>query len=296
MALKRSGLGKGLDGLLPSYQEEKKKDDSSAAGLKLVKLSEVEPNPNQPRRTFNEDSLVELSESMKAHGMVQPLVVVKRDDTYMIVAGERRWRAAKLAGLRQVPVLVKEYTDQEIVEVSLIENIQRENLDPIEEAQAYARLIQEFHMKQDELAERVSKSRTAITNAMRLLKLCPKVQQMVIEGMISAGHARALISIEDPDIQYETAMKVFDQQLNVRETEKLVKTLTEERKKKPAKTLDHHLDYLYEEMENQMQNVLGTKVKLHRQSDQKGSIEIAYYSADELERIYDLLRNTSHMV
>ena len=235
MALKR-GLGKGLDSLIPTnvmMESEVKHATVSTAsspeeekdGTLMVKLSKVEPNREQPRKNFDEDSLQELAESLKQFGMLQPILVQNRGDYYEIIAGERRWRAAKIAGLKEVPVIVRELTDQEIVEISLIENIQREDLNPIEEAQAYKRLLTEFHLKQDEVAERVSKSRTAVTNSMRLLKLCDEVQKMVVDDMISTGHARALISIEDPEEQYLIAQKIFDEKLSVREVEKLVKDL-----------------------------------------------------------------------
>ena len=245
MALKR-GLGKGLDSLIPTnvmMESEVKHATVSTAssaeeekdGTLMVKLSKVEPNREQPRKNFDEDSLQELAESLKQFGMLQPILVQNRGDYYEIIAGERRWRAAKIAGLKEVPVIVRELTDQEIVEISLIENIQREDLNPIEEAQAYKRLLTEFHLKQDEVAERVSKSRTAVTNSMRLLKLCDEVQKMVVDDMISTGHARALISIEDPEEQYLIAQKIFDEKLSVREVEKLVKDL--HKPPKPPKPL-----------------------------------------------------------
>ena len=212
----------------------------------MVKISDVEPNREQPRKSFDEDALLELSESIKQFGIIQPLIVQKRQDYYEIIAGERRWRAAKIAGLKEVPVIVKDYTEQEIVEISLIENIQRENLNPIEEAQAYKRLLTEFNLKQDEVAERVSKSRTAITNSMRLLKLDEKIQQMVIDDMISSGHARALLSIEDKDLQYSLAVKIFDEKLSVREVEKLVKSIQSE---KPEKSKDKKDDsFIYKDI------------------------------------------------
>ena len=267
--------------------EAEKKDES---GIRMMRVSDIEPNPDQPRKTFNEDALEELAESFKLHGVVQPLIVVKRGEYYMIVAGERRWRAAKIAGLKEVPVLVAEYTDREVMEISLIENIQREDLDPIEEAQAFRRLIEEFDLKQDEVAERVSRSRTAVTNSLRLLKLDQRVQQMVIEDKISAGHARALLGIEIGEEQYLLAMKVFDERLSVRETERLVKLQTQKKPAKKKAAEDHRLDYIYEDMEAQLRAALGTKVILNRKSPQKGRIEIEYYSAEELERLYDLLR------
>ena len=233
MPIKKKGLGKGLDSLIPDNKSmnsvtsektvESKEDAAAKSGVQVMKINEVEPNRDQPRKNFDEDALLELSDSIKQFGVLQPLLVRKRKDYYEIIAGERRWRAAKLAGVKEVPVIEKEYTDQEILEIGLIENIQRENLNPIEEAIAYKRLLEEFNLKQDEVAERVSKSRTAVTNSMRLLKLSDKVQQMIIDDMISTGHARALLAIDDPELQYTLANKIFDEKLSLRETEKLVK-------------------------------------------------------------------------
>lgn len=258
--------------------------------VKLVKISMVEPNRNQPRKYFGEDALYEMAESIKKQGVLQPLLVSDKKDYYEIVAGERRWRAAKLAGKKEIPVIVKELSEQEIVEISLIENIQREDLNAIEEAMAYKRLMDEFSLKQDEIAEKVSKSRTAVTNAMRLLKLDEKVQQMLIDEMISAGHARALISINAPNVQVEIATKIFDEKLSVRETEKLVKTLLDPPKKK-EKTKNSAEDAVYESLEERMKGIIGTKVFIHRKKNNKGKIEIEYYSRDELERIIDLFES-----
>ena len=214
-------------------------------------------------------------------------VYQKKNDYYEIIAGERRWRAAKLAGLKEVPVLVREYTEQEVVEISLIENIQRENLNPIEEAIAYKRLLKEFHLKQDEIAERVSKSRTAVTNSMRLLKLNSKVQQMVIDDMISTGHARALLALEDEEQQYTIANKIFDEKLSVRETEKLIKILKNPKKTAKKEKIEH--TFIYENLEEKMKGIMGTKVNVNPKSNGKGKIEIEYYSEEELERIFDLI-------
>ena len=296
MTIKKSGLGKGLDSLIPKQSVEKKtvpakpetvvKTVIKKEEIKL-RISEVEPNREQPRKKFDEDALLELSESIKQYGVLQPLLVQKRDGYYEIIAGERRWRAAKMAGLKEVPVVIKDFTDQQIVEISLIENIQREDLNPIEEALAYKRLLTEFKLKQDEVAERVSKSRTAVTNSVRLLKLDPRVQQMVIDEMITTGHARALLSIEDKEQQYKIAMQVFDQKLSVRDVEKLMKTMqnTENRKEKPQP----ENAFIYENLEEKMKAALGTKVSINRKNDQKGKIEIEYYSMDELERLMEIL-------
>ncbi|MCC2256100.1 ParB/RepB/Spo0J family partition protein [Ruminococcus sp. CLA-AA-H200] len=296
MAVKRNGLGKGLDSLIPNKSvktpenEVKKpdiKDESSKSGEIMVKINEVEPNRDQPRKEFDEDSLVELADSIKQFGILQPLLVQKKKDYYEIIAGERRWRAAKIAGIKEVPVIIKEYTNQEIVEISLIENIQRENLNPIEEAMAFKRLLEEFNLKQDEVAERVSKSRTAVTNSMRLLKLSDRVQQMIIDDMISTGHARALLAIDDEEQQYMLANKIFDEKLSVRETEKLVKDLKNPKKEIKKKKIEH--TFVYENLEEHMKNIIGTKVSVNPKANGKGKIEIEYYSEEELERIYDLI-------
>lgn len=299
MAVKKTGLGKGLDSLIPA-SPARKKVEKEITGLQQAKtvvkrdevklrITDVEPNRDQPRKKFDEDALLELSESIKQYGVIQPLLVQKKDDYYQIIAGERRWRAAKLAGLKEIPVIIKELSDQEIVEVSLIENIQRENLNPIEEAQAFKRLLTEFHMKQDEIAARVSKSRTAITNSMRLLKLDERVQKMVIDEMLSTGHARALLTIEDKELQYKAAIQVFDEKMSVREVEKLVKTMTTEKVKKQKKESENH--FVYADIEEKMKSLLGTKVVINHRANNKGKIEIEYYSNDELERLLYLFQS-----
>ena len=299
MAVKRNGLGKGLDSLIPNKNEkkpktsakiddrEKKEEEVLKSGEIMVKINQVEPNRDQPRKDFDEDALVELADSIKQFGILQPLIVQKKKDYYEIIAGERRWRAAKIAGVKEVPVIVKEFTDQEIVGISLIENIQRENLNPIEEAMAYKRLLEEFNLKQDEVAERVSKSRTAVTNSMRLLKLSPRVQQMIVDDMISTGHARALLAIDDEEQQYILANKIFDEKLSVRETEKLVKALKNPKKEIKKPKSEH--TFVYDNIEEQMKNIIGTKVSVNPKANGKGRIEIEYYSEEELERIYDLI-------
>lgn len=297
MAVKRNGLGKGLDSLIPNKTEknvktekkteQKNEESQSSSGEILVKINQVEPNREQPRKEFDEDSLMELADSIKQFGILQPLLVQKRKDYYEIIAGERRWRAAKMAGIKEVPIIIREYTDQEIVEISLIENIQRENLNPIEEAMAYKRLLEEFHLKQDEVAERVSKSRTAVTNSMRLLKLSPRVQQMIVDDMISTGHARALLAIDDEEQQYQLANRIFDEKLSVRETEKLVKALKNPKKEIKKQKPEH--TFVYDNIEEQMKNIIGTKVSVNPKANGKGKIEIEYYSEEELERIYDLI-------
>ena len=308
MAIKKTGLGRGLDALFPEKAPEKKapvKSTAKSAEVKkekspaaeevkktemLVKISMVEPNRSQPRKQFDEDALLELSESIKQYGILQPLLVSDKNGYYEIIAGERRWRAAKLAGLKEVPVIIKEFNDQQVVEISLIENIQREDLNPIEEAMAYKRLIDEFHLKQDGIAERVSKSRTAVTNSLRLLKLDERVQQMLIDEMISAGRARAILAIADKNTQASVAMKVFDEKLSVRETEKLVKHIVEP-PKKATKQLNTAEDAIYESLEEKMKGIIGTRVFIHRKKNNKGKIEIEYYSRDELERIIELFES-----
>lgn len=295
---KKGGLGKGIDSLIPNKVNKSADDKNTNIEVKRenginVNINKVEPNLEQPRKNFDEDALLELSESIKQHGVIEPLLVQDKKDYYKIIAGERRWRAAKLAGLKEVPVIVKDLTDQEVVEVSLIENIQRENLNPIEEAFAYKKLLTEFNLKQDELAKRVSKRRTTITNSMRLLKLNENVQQMVIDDKISTGHARALLGIEDPEKQYATAEKIFDERLSVRETEKLVKKIQQERENPQSKEnekIDPKMEAIYRDLEEKMKQILGTKVAINQKDDKKGKIEIEYYSIDELDRIIDLLR------
>ena len=294
---KKSGLGKGLDSLIPNKKndisdskvekKQEKENDSPKSGEIMVRINEVEPNRDQPRKDFDEDALMELADSIRQFGILQPLLVQKKKNYYEIIAGERRWRAAKLAGIKEVPIIVKDYTDQEIVEISLIENIQRENLNPIEEAMAFKRLLQEFQLKQDEVAERVSKSRTAVTNSMRLLKLSPRVQQMIIDDMISTGHARALLAIDDEEQQFILANKIFDEKLSVRETETLVKALKNPKKEVKKEKPEH--TFIYENIEEQIKNIMGTKVSVNQKANGKGKIEIEYYSEEELERIYDLL-------
>lgn len=245
-------------------------------GVETLKITEVEPNREQPRKNFNEDALLELSDSIKQYGVIQPLIVQKKEDHYEIIAGERRWRAAKMAGIKEIPVIIKDYSDQQVMEISLIENIQREDLNPIEEAMAYKNLMEEFHLKQDEIAEKVSKSRTAVTNSMRLLKLDKRVQQMMIDDMISAGHARTLITIEDPDVQYNIATKIFDEKLSVRETEKMVKLIQKpEVKKEKAEKVN---SFIYKDIEEKIKAILGTKVTVDHRSNNKGRISIEYYS------------------
>ena len=293
------GLGKGLDSLIPNALGETKTKKEAVAKAKseatteekepqtLVKITKVEPNREQPRKNFDEDALQELADSIKQFGLLQPILVQDRKDYYEIIAGERRWRAAKLAGLKEVPVIIRNYTEQEIVEISLIENIQREDLNPIEEAQAYKRLLTEFHLNQDEVAERVSKSRAAVTNSIRLLKLNEDVQRMVVDEMISTGHARALLAVENPEEQYNLAQRIFDEKLSVRDVEKLVKNL--HKPAKPKKTDDKTMQVIYQDIEEKLKQKLGRKVTVTSRGEGSGKIEIEFYNHEDLDRLLDVL-------
>ena len=293
MAAKPRGLGKGLDSLIPggtvsSSKASSKSEEKIEKPDSFVDINLVEPNREQPRKNFDEDALLELADSIKQYGLLQPILVQDRKSYYEIIAGERRWRASKMAGLKEVPVIIRNYSEQEIVEISLIENIQREDLNPIEEAQAYKRLLTEFNLKQDEVAERVSKSRTAVTNSMRLLKLCDEVQQMIIDNMLSTGHARAIISIEDPKEQYALAQKIFDEKMSVREVEKYIKDMN--KTSKPKKKKNESLEAIYESTAEKLKEALGTKVSIvPREKEGTGKIDIEFYSHDDFERIIEKL-------
>jgi ParB family chromosome partitioning protein len=287
----RKGLGKGLDTLIPkgvlvNDKAPATENVKAASPDQVVKITKVEPNRNQPRKKFDEDELQELSDSIKLHGVLFPILVVNRGEYYEIVAGERRWRAAKMAGLKEVPVIIRDYTEKQIAEISLIENIQRTDLNPIEEAKAYKDLIDKYNYKQDELAERVSKSRTAITNTMRLLTLSNSVQDMIVEDLISAGHARALLSIDNSDEQYELAQRVMDEKLSVRDIEKIVK---DRNKPKIIKKKNEKQEALYHDIEEKLKASLGTKVTITAKGDKMGKIEIDFYNQDDLQKIMDLL-------
>ena len=283
MAKIKPGLGRGLDLLIPADDENEDSKDSV-----LLNISEIEPNRDQPRKKFSEESLKELARSIEKHGVIQPIIVIKKDDYYEIVAGERRWRAARMAGLSEIPALIREYSDREISEIALIENIQREDLTPIEEAKAYKALIEEYGITQEELSGRVAKSRAAIANSMRLLKLDEEVQNMLAEGIISAGHARALLVLEKNSDQIKAAQEIIKNSLSVRDTEKLVKnwgkTPVREEKKLPEN------DFVYRDLEEKMTESLGTKVKIANKADKTGKIEIEYFSDDELERIFKVIK------
>ena len=286
MAIKK-GLGKGLDSMIPEKKTKAEMKEVQDKALSEIKISEIDPNIGQPRKSFNEDELLELAESIKIHGVIQPIILTKRGKRYEIIAGERRWRASKLAGLTKIPAVIREYTDKEIMEVSLIENIQRQDLNPIEEALAFKNLIDEYKMKQDDLAERVSKSRSAITNALRLLKLDDKVKAMLAEGLISTGHARAILAVEDKSKQQILAPRIFDEKLSVRETEKLVKQILENKESKKEEKSSEKL--IYKKLEDSLKSIIGSKVSIKSKENGKGKIEIDYYSIEELDRITELL-------
>ncbi len=312
MAKAKRGLGKGLGAFFGEevVQEvvkeqtgeikeisEKENEDSQiqkndieeGSGEIFVKISKIEPNREQPRKDFKEEQLQELADSIRQYGVLQPLLVQKRGDLYEIIAGERRWRAAKLAGIKEVPVVIREYGKQQAMEIALIENVQREDLNPIEEAVAYQRLMQEFHLKQEEIAERVSKNRSTITNSMRLLNLVPKVQQMLMEGLLTSGHARALLAIQDEESQLKLAEKIIQDHLSVREVEKAVKAIGKVPKEKKKEKEDEALELIFKNLEDRMKMVVGTKVNISRKDRSKGKIEIEYYSEAELERIVELI-------
>ena len=306
MATRKTGLGRGLNALIPEKQDSRKKEGLKPVEIikevvkevevikeveveKTLNVLDIEPNREQPRKQFDEDALEELAESIRQYGIIQPIVVTKKDDYYEIIAGERRWRAARMAGLTEVPVVIKDFGNQEILEVSLIENLQREDLNPIDEAFAYQRLIQEFHLKQDEVAAKVSKSRVAITNSLRLLKLDKRVQEMLVEEMITSGHARCLLALENGDKQYEVATKILDESLSVRDVESLIKSMLKEKKEKIEKKEDY--SFLYRDMEERVKNILGSKVSIKNKKNNKGKIEIEYYSQEELERLVEMLQS-----
>ena len=273
-----------------SFAAKQEQEEPAQTELEL-KVSEIEPNQDQPRKAFDQEQLEELADSIRKYGVLQPLLVQKKGESYEIIAGERRWRAAKLAGLKTIPVVIREYSPQQAMEIALIENVQREDLNPIEEARAYQRLMQEFSLKQEEIAERVSKNRTTITNSMRLLNLAPEVQQMLVEGRITSGHARALLAVADPYQQLELAKKVEAERMSVREVEKAVKLLGKEKKEKKKSQVDEAVELVFQDMENRMKTVMGTKVNISRKDKSKGKIEIEYYSEAELERLVELIES-----
>jgi len=294
MAKAKGGLGKGLDTLIPTNvldtADVKQTKEKALKPDSIVDINLVVPNKNQPRKYFDEDALLELSESIKEFGLLQPILVQDRKTYYEIVAGERRWRACMNAGLKEIPVIIGNFTEQQILEISIIENIQREDINPIEEALAYKRLLDEFNLKQDEVADRVSKNRTTITNSLRLLKLCDEVQQMIIDGKLSTGHARAIISIEDPNEQTILAEKIFDEKMSVRDVEKYIKDINKPEKAK--KKTNESLLLAYSNLAEDLKQVLGTKVSIVPKDEEKGSgkLEIEFYNHDDLDRIVELLK------
>lgn len=291
---KRGGLGMGLDSLISKKIDKDiaKKvtpEEENVSRETMLPISKVEPNRDQPRRAFDEAALEELAESIKIHGIIQPLIVCKRDKTYEIIAGERRWRAAMKAGLKTVPVLIRDYSEQELYEVALIENLQRENLNAIEEAVAYRKLIEEYSLTQEQVAERVSKNRTTVTNALRLLKLEDRVQEMLISGELSAGHARALLSIADPENQIAAAEKIGESGMSVREAEAFVKKLLAPKKgEKPQKKEPAAVARAYARYEEKLKQALGTKVAITGREGNTGKIEVSFFSLDEFERLMEL--------
>lgn len=289
----RKGLGKGIDAMISGDNTKTKQVVKEVVKeVDTIDINKIEPNNNQPRKNFNEDKIHELAESIKQHGLIEPLIVQKgKKGFYTIIAGERRWRAAREAGVKEIPVVVKDYSNQQVMEIALIENIQREDLNAIEEAEAYDRLIRDFNLKQDEVAERVSKSRVAITNSLRLLKLDERVREMIIEDKIKSGHARALLGVSDGDEQYKLAVMIFDNSMSVRETEKMVKKYLAD-KKKPVKEVrekDTQTELIYKDYEEKLKSVIGTKVNINNKGKGKGKIEIEYFSADEFDRIMTMM-------
>ena len=281
---KKFGLGKGLGALISENEE-----NTNESGNKLfIPLNKIKNNAEQPRKSFDNEKIAELAESIKNHGIIQPLILMKENDDYVIIAGERRWRAAKMVGLKEVPAIIMDVTDKEVLEISLIENIQRQDLNPIEEALAYKKLIDNFNFTQEELSKRIGKSRTAITNCMRLMNLDDRVKEYIIQGVLSEGHGRALLAIDDGDLQYAIAQKVIDESLSVRELERLIKKVyaTDKKKKNDDDKVDNNI--YYKNIEEKLQSYFGTKINLSHKK-YKGKIEIEYYSEEDLQRILDMM-------
>ena len=290
MASRKGGLGKGFEALFADNSTE----ELSSASVSTLPVGELEPNHSQPRKAFDEQALSELAESIKVHGVLQPLLVQKKGERYEIIAGERRWRAAKEAGVKEVPVVIRAYTKQQSMEIALIENVQRADLNPIEEAMAYQQLMQEFDLTQEEIAERVSKNRATITNSMRLLKLDRRVQDLLIRGQISSGHARALLALEDGEQQYQAALKIISNKWSVREVERFVKSMGKTPAKREADPEKERMDLFYRDLEERLKSLMGTKVSINQKDKNKGRIEIEYYSSAELERIIEMLQSVKN--
>ncbi|MFD3155360.1 ParB/RepB/Spo0J family partition protein [Haloimpatiens sp. FM7330] len=283
--IKKHGLGKGLGALIPDTNEKEKLDNFDNKVLN-ISINSIKPNKKQPRKIFDSDKIMQLSESIKQYGVIQPVVLKKDGTCYIIIAGERRWRAAKSIGLKQIPAIVMDMSEKEVLEVSLIENIQREDLNPIEEAEAYNKLIKDFNLTQEQLSKRIGKSRTSITNCMRLLNLDERVQQYIIEGVITEGHGRALLAISDKEMQYSLAQSIIDEKLSVREIEKLIKQMSKKVKKQEVAYAENPY---YEDIRNRLEGYLGTKVFIkNKGKNKKGKIEIEYYSEDDFQRIIDM--------
>ncbi|ABY95905.1 MULTISPECIES: ParB/RepB/Spo0J family partition protein [Thermoanaerobacter] len=279
----KKGLGRGLQALIPEYRTEEPQ------GVETINIAYIHPNQYQPRKQFDEDSLKELAESIKQNGVIQPIIVRKVDSGYQIVAGERRWRAAKIAGLSEIPAIVRDFDDLQVMEIALIENLQREDLNPIEEAKAYKALIEQFNLTQEEISKKIGKSRSVIANSIRLLNLDDRVQEMLVKGDITIGHAKVILSLPNKSLQYEAAKKVVEENLNVRETENLVKNLLRKNEKNSQKTKSNKIDVHIKEIEDDLCSFLGTKVKISQKSKDRGIIQIEYYSEEDLTRIIEII-------
>lgn len=295
MALGKSGLGKGLEALFPSNVDVEtlggEEFGKNSEKIIEMKINDIEPNRNQPRKVFDEEKLTELADSIKEHGVLQPIIVTKKDDYYQIIAGERRWRASKVAGLKTIPTIVRDYDEKKIREVALIENIQRENLNPLETARALKELMEEHNLTQEELSKTLGKSRSAIANTVRILNLDERVLELVGEGKLSEGHARSLVAIESPQKQYKLALDIINLDLSVRDTENMVREEKEEKKNAKSKknTKIDKLDIIYKDIESRLKKALGTKVSFKPSTKSKGKIIIEYFSSEELERILEIL-------
>ncbi len=282
--MKKTGvLGKGLSSLIPENDFQ----DSNNGQVINLDINLIKPNKDQPRKHFDNEKLMELANSIKEHGIIQPIVVRKEEKIYVIIAGERRWRAAKLLNLKEIPVIIKDLSDVEVVQISLIENIIREDLNPIEEAMAYKKLLNDFNLTQEEISKQVSKSRSTIANSLRLLNLDERIQGYLIEGVLSEGHGRSILSLENKDDQYVVAQKVIDENLNVRQTELLVRNYYKSNDKKETKKVEDNI--YYKDIKSKLENHFNTKVSIGNNSKNKGKIEIEYYSQEDLQRIIDIL-------
>ena len=290
MALKRSGLGPKGKGLEALFEQKKEEFESTASNeaVMLIDINKIEPNKSQPRKNFSESSLEELAQSIKQYGVIQPIIVKKSSGGYELVAGERRWRASKIAGIKEIPAIIKDYDEDKLFEIALVENLQREDLNPIEEAMGYSKLSDNFGFSQEEISKRVGKSRSAVANSIRLLSLDDNTQALVKSGKLSAGHARTIIPVDDEKQRLELAERIIEEELSVRETENIVKKILESKEKKSAHRVSKFNTESYGKIEENLKNILGTNVKL-KSGKNKGAIEIEYYSDDDLERLMALL-------